>query len=91
MKETPFLDFYFECMRTGLLPRNGLCWSLGNHIEFVELFNPGWPPDEMQMGYVWGFDGTRRVYSQYDFDGNRKFTPLRQTIVLFCAAINGEL
>jgi len=88
--KTPYLDFYYKCMKTGRLPNDGLCnyfgFFIGDNMTFdlmrphvSELENTG------EMGY-WGMDGFKEEERNgYDF------TPLRQNVVLFMAAMNGEL
>lgn len=99
--ETPFLDFYKQCIKTGRLPKslnefgsNGLCQHLGKD-EIFDLFNE-------HVGY-WGYSGipgmssiTKNNGSAYRTDAERdkirnEFTSMRQTVILFCAAINNEL
>lgn len=99
------LDFYYECMATGRLKDtfgSGLCGNaLYSYIdnELLNLFIPtledekklldegcsiGWWGYEVPLFESWGFESSvdEKLHS---------FTPLRQTIVLFMAAINGEL
>lgn len=87
-KKTPFLDFYKRYGKDGIMPSPGLCLSM--HEPLIDLFDPGWPPDRDRMGYLWGYDGKRRLFSRADYRVEYEFTPLRQTIVLFCAVISGE-
>lgn len=84
-------------MKTGKLldeHPNGLCYEPGFRSGAMELFEP---TDEDSYKYgtnaYWasGYD-----YIEWDDPELRKdaiggFTPLRQTIVLFLAAMNGEL
>lgn len=99
-KNKPFLKFYEKSMKTGQMYDNygigGMCGAfLGvekrNDRSILDLLSPG-----LDEGY-WGYDG-RRLYEEdckklgiTRDDLLYKFTPLRQTIILFCAAINGEL
>lgn len=87
MKKKKYLPLYKKWMETGELPCTGLCASFreegmsyyeldNNFLTGNEIFNlNGW--------YASGYD--RDVYTL------GKFTPLRQTIVLFMAAMNDEL
>jgi hypothetical protein len=93
-KKTPFLDFYNENIKSGYMPYSGLC----SHFELdclrlIEMFEKRC--DIFDESWFWGFDGEVRTYDKMTeamaYDYERKFTPLRQTIVLFCAAINEEL
>lgn len=94
-KKTPYLDFYKTYLELGCLPKEGLCLSL-NHPKRLRLFIPTYdeypslmPPED----YLWGYDGAFHA----SFSGvpreviETSFSPLRQTIVLFLAAMNNEL
>lgn len=96
MKTTPFLDFYNECMKTGMMPEldstGGLCYSAPNlDRDLIWFFQP-----DYAFGF-WGYNGDELYAEDYEQHGISEmqlrygFTPLRQTIVLFCAAINNEL
>ncbi len=84
-----YLDFYNKYMKTGKLPSWGLCNCF---IHDIEIFTPGGTIDQDNSWY-WGYDGEDRIginassYITYRI----AFTPLRQNIVLFLAAMNGEL
>lgn len=86
LTEFSYLTFYRECMKTGVLPNTGLCFCIPSYDgSFLDLMSP--LRDEWSFFY-WGSglsvdDGyQKRAY---------EFTELRQTIVLFCAAMNNEL
>lgn len=87
-KKTPYLDFYKKCMETGRIPDNGLCNCFESQLfEYVKpLLN------ERQFGYphnYWAFgEDTTNLVS---LEVAQRFTPLRQTIVLFMACLNNEL
>jgi len=90
MKIGKYLKFHFDCLESGVLPSDGLCNSLlGNSIQLFEptdldfkrLFKEGLPVAYWGCGCRYG-SLYERAY---------KYTPLRQTIVLFLAAMNGEL
>jgi len=93
-KEGKYLKFYKECMETGKLPIHedgdygGLCFCLDKDENFT-LLKP------INDGGYWAYDGSN-IYEE-DLDRKtapivkQKFTTLRQTIVLFMAAMNNEL
>ncbi len=97
-KEKKYLKLYKEWIKTGKIGtdsvgnHNGLCntHKLGSDPLF-ELFIPN-IEDEVQLEK----DGLSTSYwasgqDKNDYDNNYAFTPLRQTIVLFLAAMNDEL
>lgn len=84
-----FLEFYQQCMeKGGKMPRSGLCgnlcrlerWKRYKSKKGFEVFCEMFPVNELH-GY----------WASTCCEIGRSFGPLRQTIVLFCAAINGEL
>lgn len=92
-KPTPFLDFYNECVWRGKMRQCGLCIEFVHspQYETLVMFMPE-DADKIEfnkeihstcLGSYWG-SGDR-------FPRQMEFTEFRQTIVLFCAAINGEL
>lgn len=95
-KDTPYLDFYKKCMKDGeRLPWwnksdrcNGLCpaFWLYLHEELSVLKFYFEPPDIQE-------DDLTIFWASGDPESPRwgEFTPLRQTIVLFLAAMNDEL
>jgi hypothetical protein len=98
-KETPFLDFYKECVKSGRMncksPQEacwhrftGLCGTRLN-MDLIQEFKP---TGAECIEVYWGFSGekvNRNLTTAEDIQ--YAFTPLRQTIVLFCACLNGEL
>jgi hypothetical protein len=77
------LRFYMNCMKNGEMPRAGLCACAWNDYlmeESLMLFKP----DDAGMFSYWGSE-------KKGYDECYTFTKLRQTIVLFLAAINNEL
>jgi hypothetical protein len=77
-----YLKFYKECMKSGRMPDAGLCFVFGNDDLFNSMF-----AYQMECFY-WGYNGTDK------YNRNKvafTFTPMRQTIVLFLAAMNNEL
>jgi hypothetical protein len=91
-KHTPFLDLYDECMASGQMMKfYGLCNAIGWSSAIFDLFTPT-NQDELELSR----EGLSTAYwasgvMKHDPCKKRTFTPLRQTIVLFCAAINDEL
>lgn len=90
------LDFYKECMKTGKLPEadacnsnpwGGLCQASDKKIISKELLNL-FEPLDCTFGW-WGVGDKQIKYTL--LERLEAFTPLRQTIVLFMAAINNEL
>lgn len=76
------LKFYMDCMAKREMPKAGLCccsWCGYIDENILELFEPH---NAVPFAY-WA--SRRRNSCAY------KFNNLRQTIVLFMAAINGEL
>lgn len=90
------LEFYKHCMECGTLPLNSLnsinyygglcgCADMGMiDPALFDLFN-------QFSGTYWAYGQDTEV-SEYDqYMNHLAFNPLRQTIVLFMAAINNEL
>lgn len=76
------LQFYSDCINMDEMPRSGLCGcAWGGYIDEELLFL--FKPEYASMWSYWASGDNR--YSK------KSFSPLRQTIVLFMAAINGEL
>jgi hypothetical protein len=102
-KITPHLDFYYEHIKTGLLGKHigyfdnvyakwgGLCQSMmytSMCNELLDLFEPT-EYDKKWLrweGYSTVYWGEGRKTGKFG-----EFTELRQTIVLFMAAMNNEL
>lgn len=78
------LQFYLDYMKSDTIPYSGLCICASQRLiehHLLYLFRPEslW---DAEFSY-WG--------SGMETDSLYVFTPLRQTIVLFMAAINNEL
>lgn len=98
MKKKKYLPLYYECMETGRLPLrddlydpNGLCCVGSVNQKSLKLFTPT-SQDEKQLSLEglcssWWASGLSVDSSELGWS----FTPLRQTIVLFLAAMNDEL
>lgn len=91
-----YLPLYYKCMETGELPIDGLCNYLIVEGGDIQLMYPTCEDfDNLR------FEGKPTTYwaSYEGYEDDRKtrgirmygFTPLRQTIVLFLAAMNNEL
>lgn len=91
------LQFYMDCMKRGVMPSSGLCINTedcGGPLseELLHLFIP--TDEELialaKKGYSASYWGSGMITNDYDilYDA---FSQLRQTIVLFMAAISGEL
>lgn len=76
------LQFYMDCIIMDEMPKEGLCscaWQGYINEELLFLFKP-------EEASIWSFWATGDGGYTY-----KSFSPLRQTIVLFMAAINNEL
>ena len=87
------LDFYYNCLLHGKMQTDGLCVASDEGLIDLEIFNLISPTDAeedylYEEGYsklYWGAGLPGKLW------GQNQFTPLRQTIVLFMAAMNNEL
>lgn len=97
MKKKKYLPLYYEWMESGEIPRSGLCNSLNDTddpfhkdellIQFAPLFEE--EPARYLCAQYWGHgneDGDIHT-SEIAY----QFSTLRQTLILFCAVLNGEL
>lgn len=86
-----YLPLYYKWIKKGL-PEDGLCNSLPENDALFQLMTP---LDEYKYLAYWGFNGEMRYRRSYGLAINEEiwnsFTPLRQNIILFMAALNGEL
>lgn len=90
-----YLDKYYAWSKTGRLPNNGLCNSFPKHNYEIPYDLKIMLPDEPNLTY-WGHEIVAENPETYITDHNEdkihyEFTPLRQNIVLFLAAMNNEL
>lgn len=96
-KETPFLDFYMQHAHSGLMPHEGVCIVAHALVFGADMYNDLFTPSEddlleykdeiynhKSVGCYWG--SCSRTSPR-----NFHFNAFRQTVVLFYAAINGEL
>lgn len=99
-KKRPFMDFYKLYMEYGVIPRNGLCNCFGTcftdtdirideQYAVFKLFLPENRLESDSRKLPGGPGGTN--YWGHERHHHRDFGPLRQTIVLLCAAINNEI
>lgn len=89
------LQFYMDCMLTKQMPNDGLCICTDDcggvlSTELLEMFTPSFEDceklDKEGKSTSYWASGTSRKNNDFDV-----FTELRQTIVLFMAAIADEL
>lgn len=105
MKNKKHLLFYMQCMQTGYLPnksmecQTGLCGAAQSFQidkDLLDLFEPTQQDFKQLIGENesngwWGYEVPCSEESYNATDEKFAFTTLRQTIVLFMAAINDEL
>lgn len=86
------LQFYFDCIHYGSMPTTGLCKSADDRLISKTILEKYLTPDKAD-GEILLKERKDRAYWGSDDWGFclYQFTPLRQTIVLFMAAISGEL
>lgn len=78
------LQFYMDWMPSGLMPHVGLCRCALLNIISANILQEYFEPDDFYSTVTFWASGENGDF-QYIF------TPLRQTIVLFMAAINNEI
>jgi hypothetical protein len=89
-KPTPFLDLYKKWGKTGKMTDEGLCFALPKDLFRSEVFELIEPTEDDDI-YLRKRKLPRFYWGRGSFEyGDGDFTPLRQTIMLFCAALNGE-
>ncbi len=92
MKEKIFLNFYKECVKEGKMPTQGMCKSFvrteGEPI--LDLFEPTFV-ECLESGHLGGHWGALEKNYNNSFKRYYEFNEFRQTVILFCAAINDEL
>jgi hypothetical protein len=100
-KPTLFLDLYKKCMITGHLEyENGLCGEIKRILDgydglkvFTYIFDLVIPRKREREELI--KEGFCPIYWGSGLPDNSEgedtlFTPLRQTLILLCAALNGE-
>lgn len=91
MKKKKYLPLYKKWIISGRIPEYGLCESADDNNELCNTFYPGKKLIESYWGSIdiWK---NKKYSNLIDVDRIRfEFTPLRQTIILFMAAINDEI
>lgn len=78
------LRFYINCMADGLMPYSGLCRCALYSMISADILQEYFEPDDFWNTLTFWASGEAG-----DFEYN--FTSLRQTVVLFMAALNDEL
>lgn len=87
------MEFYFACMESGELPDDGLCRCKAVDQIRLAIFEPTLSEkdtlraERKPVGY-WA-NGEAFLHQTMG-EMTRGFTPLRQTIVLFMAALNDD-
>lgn len=94
MSQPRFIDLYYDWMKEESLPSDGLCLSIPDELHGV--FENLCPPDEeLNLLEADGFDiafwASEKLKDDSYYECAYQFNPLRQNIVLLCAAINNEL
>ena len=84
MKKKYYLEFYYKYAKSGRIPYDGLCSCFTGGEMYI--FEP--TEDDCNFFAFWGNGG---IYERANTSWMRDFTPLRQNIVLFLAAMHGEL
>jgi hypothetical protein len=102
-KSKPFINFALHCEARGnVLPLRGLCNSIGGkrNRKILLRFRPDWDDIELleRQGldtayWASGMKETNIILSSYPFVNRLQYglTPLRKTIIAFCAVLNGEV
>lgn len=83
-KKGKHLQFYMYCMKNGRMPFIGLCRCAYYNIISSDILDKYFTPEDFSDAISFWASGEK---------GDREFvfTKLRQTIVLFMAALNNEL
>lgn len=92
-KKETFLSLYNQWIRRGKLPMiwsGGLCSSLPNHLYQSEAFKMIEPQTEDDIRFGEAYWGCGEPLASWEVE-QYGFTPLRQTIMLLCACLNGEM
>lgn len=99
MANKTYLDFYYKFMKTGKMTNyyepkeifygGGLCNALPYTLLMEEPFELIYPtPGDKPVSVAFWADGV----DKHDYNKRRfEFTPLRQTLLLLCAAMSDEL
>lgn len=91
-KRKKYLNYYYRWMKSGKMDQCGLCVKFGERHKFLSLFEP--TDDDYATLYRNGMSCTYWASETKVVDYYHKrwytFGPLRQTILLFMAAMNNE-
>lgn len=95
-KKKKYLPLYYEWMESGELPMDGLCYSfVAKRVHCKRQLSMMSPYGDLDDSYgYWGasdINGESLTYDDFMKQRANYFCPLRQTIVLFLAAMNDEL
>ena len=82
-----YLEFYRRCLKNKKLPNRGLCGCISDPL--LDFFSEAHP--DFGRSWYWGYDGNHYSEKGTGDEVHFAFTPLRQNIVLFMAAMNNEL
>lgn len=82
MKNKKYLPLYKAWMKTGRLPKRGLCPSVGGTL-LARLFKPEWA-----SSYCFWLSNDEDCCPEFVA---RNFNTLRQNVMLLMAAMNNEL
>lgn len=88
MKRKKFLDFYLEHIKYGELPFAGICCCFDEDEEAINQIDLFEPTHEEAAQYGHGVGWWGRVVGKETLT---EFTPFRQNVILFLAAMNDEL
>lgn len=89
-----YLPLYYKWLEKGEIPyreNEKTCGGLCSIFGGKRLFDMMSLNDPFDKGWYWGYTGDRTCWDPYLGCKETAFTPLRQTIVLFMAAMNNEL
>lgn len=95
-----YLSIHKKALATGKLPDVGLCCTIpdSSDDENFKLFSTfdTLSGEQVERGGYWAYDGEHSSLNDFPTGTNYntirfKYTELRQNIILFLAAMNGEL
>lgn len=87
-----YLPLYYEWAKRKKIPNNGLCLTplRGNYLDLFAVKDIN-----NSTCWYWGYDGEfyyfQNISSWKQREIKFRFTPVRQNIMLFICAMNGEL
>ena len=85
-----YLPLYFEWIKTGLIPTDGLCDFFNRESDSDEFFDLIKPTVE-DMEQLFKEDLPSLWWGSEEWGQSWVFTPRRQHFILLMAAMNGEL